>query len=133
MRRVTTAGCLFDEPRQRSGGNDVEFRGSLETRQSPQAVYQNPSGRRGIRGCQLEAVGQAWQHVQFGRNPGSHQPASVLDVLVAQDVEITHLDVGIGRPERSVAPAGAAYGDTLSPNSAGPSIAPQPVAVGIVA
>jgi hypothetical protein len=28
-----------------------------------------------------------------------------------------------------VAPAGAAYGDTLSPNSAGPSIAPQPGAV----
>ena len=65
--------------------------------------------------------------MKFGRHAGVGQPARVGDVLVAEDVQVADVDVGVGKPgqvgragrrrvRRNVVTAG------LSPSSA-----PQPV------
>jgi len=100
---------------------------ALDRSQDAEAVSDGASGDVGGVGERFELVGHAGPEVELDGHTGEAEALGVGEILIAEDVELTDLDVAGGRPERSVARAGAAKGGTSGPPMALPSSAPQPV------
>ena len=65
--------------------------------------------------------------MEFGGHPGVGQPACIGDVLVAEDVQVADVDVGIGKPGQIGGAGRCRVRRNIVTTGPSPSSAAQPV------